>query len=165
MSATTDLLDSWKTAQGIESDYAAAKKLDVSRATISNWRAGGAMDTATIMLIAKDLRMDERAALAQVNLEKPLSTRDRAIWSRYCARVCVASMVTFALAATVSDRANATVKSVAEFPQAELCHISQLIHYAHLMVRRYVNGFAATVSALAHTLLRGTTLSKRPALA
>lgn len=103
MSATTDLLDRWKDFQQLPSDYGAAKKLEVSRAAISNWRSGATMDEATVLRIARDLGIDELAALAQVALDRPLSARDRSIWERYRARVPVAILVAIAVTAPMSQ--------------------------------------------------------------
>ena len=99
MSATLQLLDRYKDFHRLPSDYAAAKRLGIRQNTISKWRAGGTMDESTAVKIAQELAIDPMAVLAQVQLDRPLSTRDRAIWERYCARVLVAAMAaaTFAL--------------------------------------------------------------------
>lgn len=165
MSATTDLLDRWKAVNEIESDYAAAKKLEVSRATISNWRNGGSMDTATVMLIARDLHIDERAALAHVNMDRPLTKRDRNIWSRYCARVCVAALASAAFAATVPDRAAANENHVTERSHTVTNVTSDKLLIMRSTIWRRVRCVAARFAAVAQNLLRGTALSERLALA
>lgn len=90
---TTRLLDRYKEVLGITSDYEAAKRLDVTRATISRWRKGFTMDDATALKIAEELGIaPPLAVLAEVNLDRRLSTRDRRIWERYRARVSVAAL-------------------------------------------------------------------------
>lgn len=133
MTASSELLDRFKQVRGITSDYAAAKALEVTRAAVSQWRTGSRhMDDATVAFIARELRIDAAAAIAQVNLDKPLTKRERAIWETYCARVCVAALVALASTATpIQGRASQFL------PDAGIVHVGQLIDYAHLTVSRF----------------------------
>jgi transcriptional regulator with XRE-family HTH domain len=97
MSATVDLLNRYKDFHHLPSDYAAAKKLGLSRQAISNWRTGThTMDDATALLVAQDIGADPLATLAAVHLERQPAARERRIWERYCARIFVATLVTLA---------------------------------------------------------------------
>lgn len=121
MSSTLQLLERFKDFHKLPSDYAAAKKLGIRQNTISKWKAGGTMDEPTALLIAQEIGAEPIATLAQIALDRPLTARDRRIWSRYCARVCLAAVATVAAAAPVmQSEARATAGS-----------ISLSIHYAH----------------------------------
>lgn len=140
MSATQQLLERYKQFHEIESDYAAAKRLGVTRATVSKWRNGGTMDAATIAQIAHDLRIDFDAALAEVSLERPVSERDRAIWERLRARVSVAILAAIA-AQGLMQQSDAEAA-----PQV----VRHAIHYAHVTITRRVGRLC---SSLGHRML------------
>lgn len=108
MSATLQLLQRYKDFKGLRSNYAAAKALGISESTISGWVHGGTMDQAIALQIAQEIGSEPLATLAQVQLERPLSDRERRVWSRYCARVLVAALATLAAAAAVEHPAEAS---------------------------------------------------------
>ena len=131
MAATLQLLERYKNFHEITSDYAAAKKLGVTRATVSKWRNGGTMDAATVAQIAQELGIDFDAALSEVQLERPISARDRAIWERFRARVPVALLAALAIGWGSGQSGEALAS-----PEAS--PMRQLIHYAPLVARAFI---------------------------
>lgn len=121
-----DILDAYKRHHNLPSDYAAAKKLDVPRNLVSMWRSGDRRMTDDQALeICEELGLQWPPIVAALHAERAIGTPHEARWRRYCARVCVAALATATLAATIPDRATATV-------------ISQLIDYAQFRLRHFI---------------------------
>lgn len=141
MTATTDLLDRWKDLQRIETDYRAAKVLGVTRSAVSSWRhEAHQMSPTTALRIAEDLGLDPWPVIAQLHAETLDPKPEAARWRRYCARVCVAVLATFALTATPND----------DSAQAHLMTYKSL-NDVHIMRtpfwRAFVKRFAAWLTA------------------
>lgn len=111
MATTTQrLLDRIKEVFGVTSDYEAAKRLDVTRATVSRWRHGGTMDDATALKIALELGADPLEVLAEVRLDRKMSSRDRRIWEQFRGRLHAAALVALAAGITLwGETADASV--------------------------------------------------------
>lgn len=96
----TQLLDRYKAALRLKSDYAVHKLLHVTRTTISRWRHGHSMDEASAVQIAEALKIPPMAVIAELRLQMDCSPHERAVWERYRARVFVAALVAVTAAAT-----------------------------------------------------------------
>jgi transcriptional regulator with XRE-family HTH domain len=81
--ATIELLDAWKAAQGITSDNQAALALGVVRQAISKWRNGQAHPAPPFAArMAKDLGRDELATLAAIEADRAIDGDTKRTWSR-----------------------------------------------------------------------------------
>lgn len=81
---TTALLDRWKRAQGLGSDYAAAKALGVSQGTLSNWRHGRShADVELAAKMAEALGLDTLGTLAAIQADRETRPGAAAVWRRY----------------------------------------------------------------------------------
>lgn len=78
---TTDLLDEVKKAEGIESDYALAKRLDVLPQTVSNYRKGRTQMSDEIA-VAMAALVDRAPApiLAQLAADRAKSPEVAKVW-------------------------------------------------------------------------------------
>lgn len=86
MSHTTDLIDQFKTAKKIGSDYAAAKALKITQNAISNYRAGlSHADDRIAVMLADELGLDRLKTIARINAERAKKPEDRAFWKRIAA--------------------------------------------------------------------------------
>ncbi|MEI8612055.1 helix-turn-helix domain-containing protein [Enterovibrio sp. Hal110] len=76
MSYITELMDDVKAAHDIPSDYALAKKLGVTRATVSKWRVEkGIPDWESIFKIADLLQLDDQNVVYKFIAEKQNNPR------------------------------------------------------------------------------------------
>ena len=83
MKTTTEYLDLVKKAQGIESDYALAKLLNVSRYRVSGLRRGkDHLNPTDCLKIALAADLDVREVVAAVALERG-DDETRKLWSFY----------------------------------------------------------------------------------
>jgi predicted transcriptional regulator len=81
MKTTIDYLDEMKAKHGMPSDYAAAKALGVSRASISLYRTGkNQFDNFTAAKVADLLGVDVLEIIAAVNHERSKDDERRAFW-------------------------------------------------------------------------------------
>lgn len=81
---TTALLDRWKQAKGLGSDYAAAKALGVSQGTLSNWRHGRShADVELAAKMAEALGLDTLGTLAAIQADRETRPGAAAVWRRY----------------------------------------------------------------------------------
>jgi hypothetical protein len=84
---TTQYLDAVKKKLGIESDYALAPRLGLTRFGVSKLRNGiSAMGTTTAAKIAEILEIDPMKVIADAELERG---SDDALWTRIAQRVAV----------------------------------------------------------------------------
>lgn len=87
MNVTQRLIDEVKIGTGLESDYALANLLEVSRSTVSNWRTGRSqMDETAAIQVAEILELDPLAVLGALALERPHTERQAEVWGRYVGR-------------------------------------------------------------------------------
>ena len=78
MSVTTDLLDRWKKARGIESDNSAAKALGITRGAVSNYRTGVShADAAVLIHMATDLKQDPTGYVLAVQSERTTALKTK----------------------------------------------------------------------------------------
>lgn len=76
MSYVTDLMDKVKTVHDIPSDYALAKKLGVTRATVSSWRLNKTIpDWDTLFMMADLLQLDDQNVVHNIIAEKQKNPR------------------------------------------------------------------------------------------
>jgi predicted transcriptional regulator len=81
MKTTVEYLDATKARLGLESDYAAAKALGVTRAAVSRYRTGtGTFDDLTAARVAEILGVEPIEVIAAVNYERTKDVRGRAVW-------------------------------------------------------------------------------------
>jgi len=119
--ATVRLLDLWKHEKGLESDYAAAQALGVTRGSPSNWRHGRSHAApALVTRMAVDLGQDAGAWLALVESERASTAEDRKAWASLARRLgAVATVAAVALFATPL----ATVKAASQTAETSGLHI------------------------------------------
>lgn len=90
MNPTTDLLDAYRAATASPSDYAAAARLNVTRATVSRWRnALGHPEADAIERMCKATRRDPAKWLPLIEAERARSPAARAAWLRIAAAACL----------------------------------------------------------------------------
>jgi transcriptional regulator with XRE-family HTH domain len=93
MKTTQEYLNAAKKALGIESDYALAKWLGVTKQAASNWRTGkNIIDDYTAAKIADALNLDPLEVIAVANMERANEEERREYWRkifRRCAAACV----------------------------------------------------------------------------
>lgn len=78
------LLNRWKEKEQITSDYEAAKRLGVSRATVSHWRKrDNHADVIVAARMAEDLGMEVIEILAAIQADREIRPSAQAVWRRY----------------------------------------------------------------------------------
>lgn len=134
MSYTTDLLDQYKTKHAIDSDYAAAKALDLRPNRLSNYRTGVShADDKTAVILADALGLDRLRTIARINADRARDSKERAFWRQIAAAAAIAFVALF----VPTGYAHAsTVTAVAEQAQA-ICIMRN--------VRRWAQAFARAV--------------------
>lgn len=93
MSHTNELIDKFKAANGISSDYAAAKELKLGANALSNYRNGVShADDKTAVVLADALGLDRLKTIARINADRAKKPEDRAFWKRIAAAavICLA---------------------------------------------------------------------------
>ena len=81
MSYTTELIDRFKAAKGVESDYAAAKALGIRPNRISNYRCDVShADDKTAVILADALGLDRLETIARINMDRATDRDDKAFW-------------------------------------------------------------------------------------
>lgn len=81
---TLALLDHWKKHHGIVSDYAAARRLNVTAQALSNWRRGRShADVEIAARMAEELGLEVIEVLAAIQADRETRAPAAAIWRRY----------------------------------------------------------------------------------
>lgn len=81
LNATTALVDEFKQAKGVPSDYALAKLLNVRQQTVSNYRSGRTQMSDEIALrVAEALGRPAAAVLAQLAAERAKNPEVAKVW-------------------------------------------------------------------------------------
>ncbi|WP_322005247.1 helix-turn-helix domain-containing protein [Paraburkholderia tropica] len=81
MKSTTQYLDELKDHLGVESDYALAKALGMTRAAVSKYRTGYSMpDDLACAKIADLLGCDPMEVIAAINYQRAKNDEARALW-------------------------------------------------------------------------------------
>jgi len=94
-----EYLDACKAALDIESDYALAKHLGVTKATLSNLRTGKAgIGEELAISIADILHIDAFEIIAAASMERAKSDRARALWASVQQRISSGFEVLLSLA-------------------------------------------------------------------
>lgn len=95
---TPEVLDAIKKAQGVESDYAVATLLDVTRSAVSKYRLGRShFDDATAIRAAELAGLDAGYVIACAHAERAKSDPERAAWKSIVSRLAGVLFVTPAL--------------------------------------------------------------------
>ena len=83
MSHTTDLIDKYKAKMGLETDYAAAKKLRIHPNRFSNYRCGVShADDKMAIMLADALELDRLKTIALINADRAKDSTDRIFWKK-----------------------------------------------------------------------------------
>lgn len=83
MQTTIDFLDALKARHSLHSDYSVAKKLGVTRTSISNYRSKRSFfDNDTAIRVARLLDIDPGFVVACCHLERAKSDDEKAVWTR-----------------------------------------------------------------------------------
>ena len=94
MSYTNELIDRYKKAIKVDSDYAVAKALGLRPNRISNYRTGiSHADDKTAVMLATVLHLDALETIARINMDRATDKADKAFWKRLAgttALVCFA---------------------------------------------------------------------------
>lgn len=86
---TLELLERYKEALTLSSDYAVAKALGIRQSTITHWRNGGSMDDTTAVQMADAIGLDPLATMAAIRLSRPLTAREKSVWEKFRGAACV----------------------------------------------------------------------------
>ncbi|WP_186113239.1 helix-turn-helix transcriptional regulator [Burkholderia gladioli] len=81
MKTTIEWLDAAKARLDLQSDYAAAKALGVTRSTISGYRTGRSVfDEKTCIRVAEILGIDPLEVIASARVESAKDAETRGVW-------------------------------------------------------------------------------------
>lgn len=139
---TTALLDRWKQAKGLGSDYAAAKALGVSQGTLSNWRHGRShADVELAAKMAEALGLDTLGTLAAIQADRETRPGAAAVWRRY------GKGAFMALALGMSVGLSSTGNAVREVEPLDIGHLMRN------RWRRWKSRLQGAVAALAPVVL------------
>jgi transcriptional regulator with XRE-family HTH domain len=84
MKTTIDYLDAVKVKLQLPSDYAAAKALGVTKASISKYRVGKtSFDAKTAVVVAQILDVDPLRIISDTNLERARDEKTRTFWEKF----------------------------------------------------------------------------------
>ncbi|ONN91534.1 hypothetical protein A8D62_10110 [Burkholderia cenocepacia] len=116
MKTTVEYLDAVKQKLGIESDYAAAKALSMTRAGISKYRLGRTyFDDMTAVRVATILDLDPMEVISAANAERARDDSAREFWENVWGKVTgatVATAMAVGLAAAPSVAEAATIQPI-----------------------------------------------------
>jgi hypothetical protein len=83
VSYTTELIDRYKIAIGVDSDYAVAKALGLRANRISNYRTGiSHADDKTAVMLATVLHIDPLETIARINMDRATERTDKDFWRK-----------------------------------------------------------------------------------
>ena len=81
MNTTNDYLNAVKAKTGAPSDYALAKKLELTRSAISKYRnLNTGFDNLTALKVASILEIDPMIVISSVSLEKAKTPTEKQLW-------------------------------------------------------------------------------------
>lgn len=84
MRNTIDYLDEVKLKLHLPSDYAAAKVLGVTKASVSKYRVGkGTFDDRTAVVVAHILKIDPLRVISDSNRERAKDEKTRTFWEKF----------------------------------------------------------------------------------
>ena len=90
---TVEYCDAVKGAMGIESHYALAKGLGISKQAITRLYGGGVFSPETAVKVAAILHLDPLIVIADCEMERAKAPAMRAVWERIAARAAAAVVV------------------------------------------------------------------------
>lgn len=120
MSYTNELIDRYKQAIKVESDYAVAKALGLRPNRISNYRTGiSHADDKTAVMLATVLHLDPMETIARINMDRATEKADKTFWARYAGTAALLVLVMLpglpAVAATPQQALKASESSTAMY--------------------------------------------------
>lgn len=90
MKTTLEFLEAVRAKLGGASDYAIAKEIGVTRATVSKWRNGhGGFDDETAVRVARILDIDPAAVATAAHAERTKNPEVRKMWATLADRFAV----------------------------------------------------------------------------
>jgi hypothetical protein len=90
MSYTNELIDRYKVAIKVDSDYALAKALGLRPNRISNYRTGiSHADDKTAVMLATVLHLDPMETIARINMDRATDKADKAFWQKFAGSTAV----------------------------------------------------------------------------
>lgn len=126
MSYTNELIDRYKKAINVDSDYAVAKALGLRPNRISNYRTGiSHADDKTAVMLATVLHLDALETIARINMDRATDKADKAFWKRLAGS---AAIVFLALSLALPAHAKPAENS------APTTQSDEAIHYAKLLI-------------------------------
>lgn len=128
MSATLDLFNRWKAAQGFDSDRAAAHALGISHGAPHHWRQGRNGSASLIERMSKDLGEDPVPVILQAFAEAARDADDRRTLGKLAKRLGAACVALVTLVPLLSAAPRAEAMQAFESERA--------IHYAHFIPGR-----------------------------
>lgn len=100
---TLEYLDAAKAALGINSDYELAKRLEVSRQAISDYRQGNRHpDTMMAFRLAITLKLDPAQVVADLESQREPTGKRGEFWRSFLARAAMVAVLTFTVALNFS---------------------------------------------------------------
>lgn len=98
-----EYLDAAKEKIGVQSDYALAKRFDISRQRISEMRKGNLpMDNATAFLVAITLELDPAQVVADLEAQREKNPKRREFWAGFIQRAAVVAALVCTLGLSFS---------------------------------------------------------------
>ena len=102
-----DLLDQYKQAKGLTSDYQAAAALGITAQTLSKWRKrGGGMETGLVLAIAEEIGLEPLKTLMEMELPRARSEQARLALLRILKR-CAGCIGPLVITAALGNSPNA----------------------------------------------------------
>lgn len=98
-----EYLDAAKKTIGITSDYELAKRLEVSRQAMSDYRNGKrSPDAYVVFKLAITLNLDPAMVLADLESQKETNEKKRGFWSSFMQRAAIVAVLVCTLALNFS---------------------------------------------------------------
>ena len=102
MSTTSELIDELKSKTKIDSDYAIAETLGITRAAVSSYRRGiSHADDRIAILLADALDLDRMQTIAKINADRAKRAEDRAFWRRIANAAAIAGIALYCTASAL----------------------------------------------------------------
>lgn len=145
---TQELLDKARSLCSPPTDYELAKRLGISKQTISRCRRhAGTLDNEGMVRLARFLEQDIETIMPLIELDRVKDDKSRAFWEKLAPRL-VPSLVIGLLAAAAPGRSEA-VSPVSIRDATSSYVVEQLIHYA-----KYVLGWVRRARSLSRASYR-----------
>jgi len=110
MSHTRDMIDRLKALRGVDSDYAIAEALGITRAAISSYRRGiSHADDRIAVLLADAVGEDRLKTIARINADRAKKAEERAFWKRIAAAAAIVLAVYTAMPGVAFTRSGSAI--------------------------------------------------------